>query len=440
MSIVKEILAEADLKQADTLEALFQNIRTGKAGEADLQFMMNNPDAGLASLAKGVMRLSLDPFVTYGVGPETVPQPDVGQGQSSKGWGAEVLELLDNLASRQLTGHAARDAIQAVYSGLGYAEYSLLYRVLVKELRIGFGPKSINKYHRALIPVFELKGAKKTKEALHKMSWPCHAEIKYDGWRCVIKTDGVSVETFSRNGLPMPNLMHRAEELRQLTAKAIEGGYLKPGVWAWDGEAKAEGHFNETSSAARRKGKGEDLTYFVFDLLPFEQMAEGREMIEVRYNRIAEVLPLAADFPLLKPAARWEIDEEADAWELFNMVVSQGLGEGLILKRKGSMYIAGKNNDWVKVKPEETLDLVITGLCPGEKGSKYEGLIGAIQVDYKGVTVRVGSGLTDAMRNGDIATGLVAEIAYHEETPDGSLREPRLKAIRKDKHPEDADQ
>lgn len=448
IEIALKYIAESGLARSCDVNQMFDQVAatSGKSAEAGLQMMMNNPDTAISALTKAVLLLCMSPFVTYGVGAETVPTLDsLPNPRNLRGpWDQGTIGLLQDLAARRLTGHNARDAILGEMNRLEDPSRALLYRVLVKEMRIGCGPKTVNKFHRGLVPVFEHKGAKRTKEALHKVVWPCWAEYKLDGFRCVVKTDGKTFETFSRNGLPMPNLEPRAAELMQMTRHLVEIGVLEAGWWAWDGEGKAPGHFNETSSEAKKAGKGEDLIYYAFDLLPWSHMAGGTEPIEVRHARLDRFqeelnqlnLRSGLRFDKLSTVERFELEEEADAWELYG--IARELGhEGLILKQKGSLYIPGKNSDWVKVKPEETLDLPIIGNYPGEKGSKYEGLIGGIIVDYKGKPVKVGSGLSDDQRRNPPSG--VAEIMFHEETPDGSLREPRLKAIRKDKYPEDAD-
>lgn len=449
--IVKGYIAEGGVAHSADVEGWMQRIAAnpGKAGESYLMQAMNDINLGISCLTKAVLLLAMSPFITYGVGAETVPHPDsLGDGGDGCGWDEGTIALLEDLSVRRLTGHNARDAILGEMKRLGENSRSLLYRVLVKEMRIGCGPKTVNKFHRGLVPVFEHKGAKRTKEALHKVDWSngIWAEYKLDGFRCVVKTDGKSFETFSRNGLPMPNLEPRAEDLMRLTAIMIEREILAPGWWAWDGEGKAPGHFNETSSEARKGGKGENLVYHAFDLIPWGHMTGGHEPIEVRHARLDQALMIKLSggaethphFPMFTVAQRFELDEEADAWELYRQARELG-HEGLILKVKGSLYIPGKNNDWIKVKPEETLDLPIIGHYPAEPGSKYAlaGMIGGILVDYKGKPQKIGSGLTDDQRR-DPPTG-VAEIVFHEVTPDGMLREPRLKTIRKDKYPEDAD-
>lgn len=89
----------------------------------------------------------------------------------------------------------------------------------------------------------------------------------------------------------------------------------------------------------------------------------------------------------------------------------------------------------MKLKNESSEDLIIVDLEEGEKGKKYEGLLGALVVDFKGVRVSVSSGLSDVQRtqfwhNKEEVIGRIIEVEYHEVTPDGSLRHPRFKRFR----------
>lgn len=444
-------IAEGGLTGSAEVESQLQRIAAnpGKAGEAYLMGLMNSCDLSHVCLAKAVLLMGMSPFITFGVGSETVPSAEnFPVTRNLRGpWTAGTIGLLKDLSERRLTGHNARDAIHGEFALLDDLSRALLYRVLVKEMRIGIGPTGVNKHHKKLIPVFAQKGAKKTKEAFHKMSWPCWAEYKYDGWRSIIRVGKDGFTSFSRNGLPMPNMDYRAADLLMLTRQLIKDGILEDRVWAWDGEGKADGHFNQTSSEARKAGKGSELVFIYFDLIPWEHMEGGTETIETRHARLARVEAWLRDNPdwvgaeMLRPAELFELEEPADAWELYEMAKALG-HEGLILKRKRSFYIPGKNDDWVKVKPEETVDLLITGTLPGDKGSKYEGQIGAVTFVYQGKPGKAGSGLTDEDRRRDPSyfIGQVGEFLFHEVTPDGALREVRFAKLRTDKNPEDVDQ
>jgi len=90
----------------------------------------------------------------------------------------------------------------------------------------------------------------------------------------------------------------------------------------------------------------------------------------------------------------------------------------------------------MKYKAFFDADVKVIGLQEGT--GKHQGKLGSFLVDYKGVEVRVGSGLNDELREqiwSDQANviGRTIEVRYQEETPDGSLRFPTFVCFRNDK-------
>ena len=86
--------------------------------------------------------LALSPYITFGV--KKVPSFSGPDGQGLP-WAA-FKELADNLASRSLTGHDARDAIELCLSASTQAEWNDWYRrILIKDLRCGMSESTINK-------------------------------------------------------------------------------------------------------------------------------------------------------------------------------------------------------------------------------------------------------------------------------------------------------
>lgn len=106
--------------------------------------------------------------------------------------------------------------------------------------------------------------------------------------------------------------------------------------------------------------------------------------------------------------------------------------EGLVLRQ---------GDKWLKVKPEETHDVLITGAVEGI--GKHKGRLGALQTS-KGA---VGTGFTDLEReslwlwfltghSGDVPCNLegqTIEVSCMHFTPDGKFRHPRFIRMRPDK-------
>ena len=116
--------------------------------------------------------------------------------------------------------------------------------------------------------------------------------------------------------------------------------------------------------------------------------------------------------------------------------------EGLMLY-KDVVYKKSKHNGLIKVKSFKFSDLKIVDWFMGEETGKLKDNFGGFIVEYKGNTVRVGSGYTDEQRafflqNADDYIGKIAEIKYKEESKDSktgkySLQFPVFQRIRDDK-------
>ena len=120
---------------------------------------------------------------------------------------------------------------------------------------------------------------------------------------------------------------------------------------------------------------------------------------------------------------------------LYNRFLDLGY-EGAIVKNVKGLYRKRKHRDWMKLKEVNDVDLRVESLVQGE--GKYHGMLGAVIVKFKNKRVSVGSGFSDEERElywkePNLIVGKVVEIHYHEVTPDGSLRHPRVFKIREDK-------
>ena len=180
------------------------------AKEAVLQ---NAHDEGLPEFFEG-MRMALDPLVTFGV--KQVPErSDVLTGQGLS-WD-NFVELASKLQNRDLTGHAARDAIELAMSIATTEQWNGFYRrILIKDLRCGVSEKTVNKVAPGTVPVFTCSLAHDSAKHEKKMVGKKQIEIKLDGVRVITIIRGDKVEMFSRNGKQFHNFGHIIEEIETL--------------------------------------------------------------------------------------------------------------------------------------------------------------------------------------------------------------------------------
>jgi len=144
---------------------------------------------------------------------------------------------------------------------------------------------------------------------------------------------------------------------------------------------------------------------------------------------------LRANLDKLVMAPSYSVQNLEEIYQYYGYFLDAGL-EGGMVKDINGLYRFSRHADWQKLKEINDVDLVCEGLIQGE--GKYYGMLGALIFKFKGKRISVGSGISDEERalwwkDPSLVKGKVCEIHYHQITPDGSLRHPRLYCIREDK-------
>ena len=254
-------------------------------------------------------------------------------------------------------------------------------------------------------------------------------ERKLDGIRVLAFRDGAEVRLLSRNRLP--------QEMPQI-ARAIAGLPVRDVIL--DGEVTWGG------------GK---VAYHVFDIMRLD----GRDVMSVPLEARRGLL---ADLPLLAPLQRVESLEDSKPWD---RACAEGW-EGVIAKRRGSVYEHRRSPHWLKMKCELAQELVVGGFTDPQGGRVGLGalLVGYFE-DHEFVFAgKVGTGfdtklLLDLRARLDAlempktpftkAVGLprlrahwvrpeiVVQVAFIEWTVHGKLRHSRLLGLRTDKDARD---
>lgn len=393
---------------------LFNQIAKHNSPGAKLELLREYP---YQEELKSVLRLALDPFITFGI-TDFDPAPD--NEYSPLGH----FEVLEKLASRELTGGAARRALGLSVRDLDEDYHELVRRIIRKDLRCGVGPALALQFCPNIIRTFEVMRAVPLSKTKPKAGKSYLIEPKYDGLRAIAVIKGQSVTLLSRNGLEFTSVDHLKEPLLRMA----RGRDL-----FFDGEL-VNGNFNNSSSAVRRKNQTNTETqYHIFDRLETNEWGVATREQAHRRMLLGRDFESNRDEGLqLVPSYRATPEE---FMRYYNLFLDQGY-EGAMVKDPMGLYRFRKHKDWIKIKPAEDLDLRVESLVQGE--GKYFGMLGAAIVKYKGKRVSVGSGFSDEQRqqfwaDPNSIKGKIIEVRFHEETPDGSLRHPRFVKIREDK-------
>ena len=227
-------------------------------------------------------------------------------------------------------------------------------------------------------------------------------EDKFDGLRGGFMFDAGSGEAVTLTGLPIPNAKHIVDEI--MGSKNFRGMFL-------DGELKST-NWNESSSIVKTQSPHPhalDLQFHVFDILPLE-IWEGQLPSAVLMDRKSDLRARISRSKGLDHIVYTEhvsVQENAHGalLKLRNEAISRGL-EGIMIKDPLAKYAFKKTNDWLKWKPVNEDDFVITGFKEGL--GKHVGRLGALEVigvneitnrkNLIGYKFEVGGGYTDHER------------------------------------------
>lgn len=175
-----------------------------------------------------------------------------------------------------------------------------------------------------------------------------------------------------------------------------------------------------------------------------KQVSVGREWREIRfhvfdlpatglfYERYEQLNALLAntDSRFLKLVEQAPATSHAALMTRLDKVVAEG-GEGLMLKRRGSRYKAGRSDDLLKVKTFEDAEAVVVQHLPGK--GRLRGMMGALQVELpSGRRFRIGTGFSDELRARPPAPGTRITFKYTGRTATGLPRFASFLRVRKD--------
>lgn len=405
----------------------------------------------------GFLKACYNPYVTFGV--KQIPE-SVGISDAENPWD-EFNTLMVDLSQRKLTGHAARDAIQAMMERFDSEEWNkFLAPVLRRDMRAGISEKTINKICKKTdyeIPVFGCQLATNS-EGRPEMKGTKRLEPKLDGVRMllmVIPGDDGEVTTicFSRNGKQFDNFFHIEKQIHENFTKLVRKAAtsnLSMG-FVMDGEVIGNS-FQELMRQARRKTdvQADDSVYNVFDILPLASFREGHwnAQLHKRIKILEDMRSVIDTMPNVEllPHIMVDLDTAAGRDQLERYAqdsVKQGF-EGIMIKNVDAPYECKRNTFWMKWKPTITVDLTVVGIEEGT--GRNSGRLGALvcegEDDGKFIQVNAGSGYSDADRDSywadsNLIIGRTVEIMADAITQnqDGSysLRFPRFVRFRDDK-------
>jgi bifunctional non-homologous end joining protein LigD len=220
-------------------------------------------------------------------------------------------------------------------------------------------------------------------------------EIKWDGYRAIAFIAKGKVRLVSRN---QNDLTAQYPELHGIPSSIkAETAILDGEIAALDEQGRSSFSLMQQRtgirSGGRRTASRQDISvlYYVFDLLYLDGYDLRRVSLEERKDLLAKITGL--DGPV-----RYS-DHFSQGKALFDVAKQKGL-EGILAKRRSSIYEERRTREWLKIKITQTLDCVIGGYTDPEGSRAYFGSIVLGLYDNKAELIHIGqagTGFDEAM-------------------------------------------
>ena len=415
-------------------EVIIQSLEADNSRLAKESILAEVMTEGLDEFFDGV-RMCLDKLYTFGVKQVPIKEEDTGQGLS---WN-NFKVLAESLYRRQITGHAARDAIKLAMDVATKAQWNDFYRrILIKDLRCGVSEKTVNtvakksKKPQYAVPVFECMLAHDSANHEKKVVGKKLLQKKLDGVRVltVVDYESKTVVMYTRNGKELTNFPH--------IIKAFEDNMDNWGrSYVFDGEVMSSS-FQDLMKQVHRKSdvQSADAVLNLFDVLPLVEFKAGESIMgqKRRVNFLKNFENIFADSGCITLVPHIEVDLDTLVGQIeykdYNkQMIEQGY-EGIMLKDPEALYVCKRDVAWLKMKPFIEVSLTVTAVEEGT--GRNEGKLGALVCegvdDGKRILVNVGSGFSDAQRD---------EYWVDKETMVGQVVEVRADAATRSQDSED---
>lgn len=390
-------------------------------------------------------RLALDAMVTFGLKQIKEKTNEDGPGLS---W-TDFNNTLTGFRDRNLTGNAARDAVDSLIAKATKEQWNGWYRrILIKDLRCGTSEKTINKivekkWPDYAVPVFSCQLAHDSANHESKVAGKKFIEVKLDGVRVitVVYPNG-RVDQYSRNGKELVNFPHVTEQISKVANQFTEPMVL-------DGEIMSAS-FQDLMKQVHRKSdvQSQDAILNLFDIITLKEFEAGKSKTtqEKRSEQVYKWHKANKDaLPNVAVVGHELVDLATDAgkkrFREINQLAIAGGYEGIMIKEPNAGYECKRSVSWLKLKPFIEVSLAVIAVEEGT--GKNVGKLGALvcegEDDGRSIRVNVGSGFTDSNRDdywassGEVV-GKVVEVRADAITQnqDGSysLRFPRFLRFR----------
>lgn len=280
------------------------------------------------------------------------------------------------------------------------------------------------------------------------VTYPVYVEDKHDEIRCHVRVlhdergypDGAMFLSYA--GKPLANM----QQFAQMFCTLAKGtGYIE-----FDMGFECNGNFGDSYRWARStRGIPDDLKDAKFKFFVFGLPVLAGDTLRKQHQRRAEVAQYARDWcsvPVLVPHCV-KCNDPLEVDTAFYQARNAGL-EGVMVKQPNALYERKRTDGWLKMKPEDDADGIITELIEAtatvadpERGIAVGdplGRIGSVRVRMEDGSEACPHGIAhglgrDMLLNPSKYIGQWCELKYMERDRQGGYRHPTFHRLREAK-------
>lgn len=323
-------------------------------------------------------------------------------------------DLVNKVASRDLTGDAARDLVADLLSRLTNEDADLLKRIVLKDASIGVSEKTVNKVWKGLCTEkLYMRCASFNEKNMTKVNYPALVQLKADGlfMNIIVKPEQKTVTFLSRNMKPMEFHGYLEDEILSMGMASdcvIHGEGLVERVTGVAFDRKTgNGIISKAIKGTISKEEASQVILKVWDIMPLADWKAKKCVFpyETRLKTLEQHMPVNSG--KVKIIATKKINSLDEAYVFFNKMLDNGQ-EGAILKNLNGIWKNHTSPNQVKMKVKDPADLLCTGTIPFAKATVTRGSetidssrwVGSLILESSDgkIKVNAGSGLNDEMR------------------------------------------
>ena len=317
----------------------------------------------------------------------------------------DMLNLLDKLSSRELTGNAAIDAVSNLLNKCSEEDAYVFLCMLQKKTRCGVSSALVNKVYPNLItiPAKVMKAQPYSEKNMKNIVFPAISQRKCDGARCLGVNPSLNSDEevffMSSSGKNYYGLSKLTEELSKLLKNYVYDGEL---LVVDENErvlSRKEGNgiLNKSLHNTISEEEADRVRFVLWDCIHMDDYERdySNDDYEATYTILNSIL--TNEFKRISFVESKIVNNREEAFSHFKEMLARG-EEGTILKNLSSKWENKRSKNCVKFKVVIQNTLKVIDFLKGKE--KYANSLGAILCESEDglVQVKVGSGLSDEDR------------------------------------------